>query len=169
MVAKSSSNSGIVQVAVTKALAAASAYSAVDVLSEDAGSGTAWTFSAVTATDGAGGYITGAVARSESEAVSPRLTLHLWNVIPTNCNLDDNGASTAPSPSDSGYLGIIKFGAMEEWGDDSVSMLSSGEGKLPLPFLCAAAANDLFGVLVTEDAFTQTATDDMTITLTIES
>ena len=100
-------------VTLTKALAAAVAYSQGDVLSENASSGEDWDFAAVARANGGKGVIVKAVVRSESEAIIPRLTLHLWNFAPTNCVLNDNVASTAPNPADTGYQGFISFNAMK--------------------------------------------------------
>lgn len=164
-----SSKSSITTVAVTKALAAASAYDANDVISQtaSAGEGTSWTFADV-ARAGSSGYIVGAIAQSESEGVTPRLTLYLFNAIPTS-ELDDHAANTAPDAADKAkFLGKIDFEALESLGTtDSFGRPTAA--SLPLPFKCAAATSSIYGILVTRDAFTQTATDDMTISLIVES
>ncbi len=160
------------EVNVTKALEAAVGYSANDVLSESdtPSAGTAWTFSAIARANGASGYITKAQVISESESVIPRLTLFLFNATPTS-ELDDNAANTAPDSADlATYIGAIDFPALESLGTTDSHALSSPStvGNLPLAFTCDAGADDLFGILVTRDAFTQTATDDMTVKLTAE-
>ena len=162
------------EVRVTKALEAlGSSYSANDVLSEtDTNTeGTAWTFDAVAQANGSYGYIVGAIAVSESESVTPRLTLFLFNTIPTGCELDDNAANTAPDATDlAKYIGRIDFPAMDSVGttDSNAVATPSTYGNLPLPFKCVAADDAIYGVLVTRDAFAQTATDDMTIVLLVE-
>ena len=168
----SAASGTLTMVTVTKALEAAAAYTANDVLSEtDTGSaGTAWTFAAVAGADGGSGYITKAQVISESEGVVPRLTLFLFSETPTS-ELDDNAANTAPDAADKAfYVGKIDFPAMESLGTtDSNSICSPGTvGNLPLAFECATDADDLYGILVTRDAFTQTATDDLTVKLTVE-
>lgn len=160
------------RVSVTKALFASVAYSANDVLceSETNTTGTAWTFSAIASKNGGTGYIVKAEAISESENVIPRLTLFLFTATPTS-ELDDNAANTAPDAADlANYIGRVDFPAMESLGttDSNTVATPSTYGNLPLAFECAATADDLFGILVTRDAFTQTATDDMTIRLTAE-
>lgn len=159
-------------VSTTKVLAAASAYHAEDVLSESAsnGVGTAYTFSAVARGDGASGYITRASVISETTNVTPRLTLFLFTATPT-CELDDHAANTALKHADlANYIGKIDFPATEDLGtgDSEAVATPSTYGNLPLPFTCPVSADDLYGVLVTRDAFTQTAGDDMTIVLTVE-
>ena len=158
-------------VSVTKALVAASAYAAADVLSESAtnGVGTAWTFSAIASGNGRSGEVTKAHVISETTALTPRLVLYLFTAAPT-CELDDNAANTALLHADqANYVGRIDFPAMSEngTGDSEAIATESTFGNLPLAFTCAATADDLFGVLVTMDAFTQVATDDMIIKLTV--
>lgn len=159
-------------VSVTKALEAAEAYTAGDVLCETDtnGEGTAWTFSAIARGNKCSGYITQAHVISETTAIVPRLTLFVFTATPT-CELDDNAANTALLHADlANYVGKIDFPAMEDigTGDSEAIATSSTVGNLPMAFTCAAAADDLIGVLVTRDAFTQTATDDMVVRLTVE-
>lgn len=167
--------SGVLKVvSVTKALeATGSAYSANDVLCEtDTNTfGTAWTFSAIARENGAYGAIVTAMVISESEIVAPRLTLFLFNATPTGCELDDNAFNTAPDATDlAKYVGRIDFPAMDSVGttDSNAVATPSTVGNLPLFFKCASDADDLIGVLVTRDAFNQTATDDMTVVLVCE-
>ncbi len=164
-------NKRLVNFPVTKALAAAAIYHAEDVLSESAtnGAGTAWTFSDVVDVNGGSGYIIKAQVISETTNVTPRLTLFLFSATPTS-ELDDHAANTALLHADlANYVGRIDFPAMEDLGGDSMAVCTpSTTGNLPLAFKCAATANDLFGILVTRDAFTQTATDDCTVILQVE-
>jgi hypothetical protein len=161
----------LVSVGVTKALASATAYHAEDVLSESAtnGVGTAWTFAAIAKVNGGTGYIVKAQAICETTAVTPRLTLYLFNATPTS-ELDDHAANTALLHADlANYVGKIDFPALEDVGGDSEVVVSpSTYGNLPLAFQCATAADDLIGILVTRDAFTNTATNDVRIVLTSE-
>jgi len=160
-------------VTTTVALEAAVAYTANDVLSQSDTDthGTAWTFSSCARSNSRGGTIVTAIAQSESESVTPRLTLFLFNATPAGCELDDNATNTCPDSIDlTGFVGKIDFPAMESLGTtDSVAVATSSTyGNLPLTFTCASDDDDLYGVLVTRDGFTQTATDDMTIKLVIE-
>jgi len=162
----------LVTVTTTKALESASAYTAGDVLSESdtASAGTDWDFDSVGKVNGGTGYIVRANAICETTNVTPRLTLFLFNTAPT-CELDDNAANTALLHADlAGYIGKIDFPAMEDLGTgDSESLASpSTYGNLPLAFNCASGDDAIYGVLVTRDAFTNTATNDMTIKLVIE-
>ncbi len=161
--------SAIKSVKVTKALGAATVYHAEDVISEHTTTGTVYTFSAIGKVDGGSGYIVGARVNSETTSVTPRLTWYLFNAAPST-NKNDHAANTAPTNADLGfYIGSIDFPALEDLGGTSAAFCTpSTVGGLPLPFTCATNADDLLGILVTKDAFTQTAGDDMTVTLTVE-
>ncbi len=145
-------------VSVTKALDATTDYTAEDVLSEDeaAGSGTHWTFSAIARANAAAGYITKAHVIWETTALTPRLTLYLFDTASTGCELDDNAANTSPLYGEiATYVGSIDFPALSDVGGVSEAVATpSTTGNLPLAFKCAAAADDLFGVMVTRDAIT---------------
>jgi len=161
------------EVRVTKNVTTGGTYAANDVISEvttDSGN-TPWTFSDVVTQNGGYGYIVGALAVSETPAITPALTLLLFNATPTG-ELDDNAGNDNPIDADLAlFLGAIDFPALGNVGTTSNSWAvasPSTYGNLPLPFKCAAAANDLLGVLVTRTIFTQVATDDMTIVLLVE-
>lgn len=161
----------IYEVSVTKALAADTDYAAEDILSENTSTGTVWTFAAVTERNGGSGYIVKALASCETTGLTPRLTLYLYNAA-TTAEVDDNKANTGVKNADiSQYVGRIDFPALSDLGANSEAVATPntpGSG-LPLAFTCAAAADDLIGILVTRDAITgETATDDMTIKLSIE-
>jgi hypothetical protein len=159
------------RVSVTKACASATAYTAEDVVSEHATTGTDWDFSAIAKGNGASGYIIKAEIVCETTAVTPRLTLFLFTAAPTSA-VNDHAANTAPLHADlANYIGKIDFPALEDLGtgDSSAVAAPSTYGNLPLAFTCATDADDLYGILVTRDAFTNTATNDITITLTAES
>ncbi len=158
------------KVSVTKVLIGG-AYSAEDVLSEATtnGLGTAWIFTSLVADNGSSGYIVRAQVISETTNVTPRLTMFLFNALPTS-ELDDNAANTALLHADlANYVGRIDFPALEDIGGDSMALCTpSTYGNLPLAFTCGTASTTLWGVLVTRDIFTQGAGDDMTVILQVE-
>ncbi len=164
--------SGVLKtVSVTKALVAATAYHATDVLSEATSvATTSWLFAAIGRANGASGYITKAQVISETTALTPRLVLYLFNATPT-CQLQDHATNTCPLFADeANYVGKIEFPIMSETGVAASHTIAtpSTYGNLPLEFDCAAAADDLYGVLITLDAFTQGVGDDMVVKLTAE-
>ena len=155
----------------TKSLNAASAYDANDVISEAStdSTGTSWIFEEVVRANGFSGTIIQAMVVSESEGVTPRLTLFLFTALPTS-ELDDHAGNTAPDIADiANYIGRIDFPSLDSVGTtDSNSIATpSTSGNLPIFFSCSATADDLWGVLVTRTAFTQTAGEAMTVKLTI--
>ncbi len=157
-------------VSVTKPLAAAGDYAAEDVMCENAGTGVAWTFATVVRDNGGSGYITKAHALWETTALTPRLTLYLFNAAPTT-ELDDNKANAAPAYADRDqYIGRVDFPALEDLGGMSEAVATpSTIGNLPLAFTCATDTDDLIGILVTRDAIAgEVATKNMTIRLTVE-
>lgn len=156
----------IKDIAVNKALAAAGNYDAEDVLSESATVGTTWIFLRC----GGSGYITKALAICEITALTPRLTLFLFNKLPTSA-LNDAVANTALLHADlDNYIGKIDFSALEDLGGDSASEASpSTSGNLPLAFRTTDSTDTLWGILVTRDAITgEAAGMDLTIKLSLE-
>ena len=152
-------------VSVTKALAAAANYDAADVLSESATVGTHWDFDSVVGKNGASGTIKHATAVFETTALTPAITLYLFNEPPT-CVLNDNVANTAILHADADtYVGRIDFPAMEDLGTGD----SQAELDLNLEFKAAAADNALYGVAVPRAAITgENATDDLIIEITVK-
>ena len=168
--AKGNSNSSIITVAVTQALAAATAYHANDVMCSSAATGVQWTFAAIFRANTTYGRIVKATLQSQSENVVPECVAYVFNAAATTVD-EDHAANTNPDAADlANYIGKVDFPALESLGTtDSVAVCTpSTYGNLPLAFTCSSTADDLFGVLVTRDAFTQTATDDITIKLTAE-
>jgi hypothetical protein len=157
-------------VSVTKAVAAAGNYSAEDVICESAVTGVCWTFTDIARQEGASGLIVKAQLICETTAQIQRCSMYLFKAVPTS-ELRDNVGNTAPLLADiDNYVGRIDFPALEDLGGMSESTATpSTYGNLPLAFTCAATSHDLFGVLVTRDAFTnETATDDYVVRLTVE-
>ncbi len=165
--------SGVLKtVSVTKVCEAEGAYSAADVISETdtGGAGTAWTFAAIARENGASGYITGARVISETTALTPRLVLYLYTATPT-CELDDNAPNTANIWADrANVVGQIDFPAMSENGPAASATQASVStaGGVPIPFTCAAGADDLIGVLATLDGFDQVDDKSIRVDLTVE-
>jgi len=156
----------------TKAIAAAGDYAADDVLSESASEGTAWGFANIFRRNNSGGYIIKAQAIWQTTALTPRLTIYLFNVTPPTCALNDNAANTAPHNTDeASYVGRIDFPALEDLGTGiSVAVATPNvASNLPLWVDSAALAGDLYGVVVTRDAITgEVATEELSIELTLE-
>ena len=162
-----------ITVSLLRTLASAGDYAAGDVMSDSAtgGAGTAMSFTGIAKTKGAGGYITKASILCSTTALTPKLTLFLFNAVPT-CELDDNAANTAVVAADqASYVGHIDFPAMEDIGTGMSQTLAtpSTYGNLPLAFNCAYNSNILYGVIVTRTAITgEAASMTLRINLTTE-
>ena len=156
-------------VSVTKATEAGENYSADDVISEAESGGSAWLFSDIVPENGMAGRIIGAHVIAETAALTALTSLYLFKALPTS-NLNDNAANTAPRHADlANYVGRIDFGAMDSQGGDAEAIVVEGSGKLPLPFKCSAAANDLWGILVYQASEnSEVDGEDMTVRLTRE-
>jgi hypothetical protein len=147
------------------------AYTNEDVISEDASTGTSWVFAGVVPANWAGGTITKAVVQCDDTAVVAVLSMYLFNVVPTGV-LNDNLGNTNPvyATESDNYQGRLDWAALEDLGGASEAVLAAADTKVPLPFVCAEDANDLYGVLVVRSAaHTPTSAQKFRVTLTIEA
>lgn len=147
-------------------------YAAEDVVSDDddSGEGTALIFEGIASKVGGAGYITKAGILCSQTGLAWGLTLYLFRVTPTSCELDDNDVNTAVHTTDRpNYVGKIDFPAMSDLGGNSETEATpSTVGNLPLAFNCAADDDDLYGVLVTRDG-ESSETNGMTIVVSLTS
>lgn len=161
---------GTVEVSVEKTRPSnTTAYTNEDVISEDGSSGTAWTFDAVVPSTGGGGKIVKAVVLCDDTNITPTLTMYLTNVTPLG-NLNDNGANTNPVYATEGdnYQGRLDWAALQDLGGPSDAVLVEADTKLPLPFVCVAGDDAIYGVLVIRTgAYTPTSGAKFRVTLTI--
>jgi len=149
------------------------AYAAGDVVGADDCCTTlavAWEFD-VARVAGGYGYIVGATLVNETENQAVQYDMLVFNATPTG-ELRDNAANTNPVKADrSKYLGTISFPYSVAKGATVATYTQatpSTVGNLPLAFKCAAEDTKIYTVLVTNTAYTQTATDDIEITLEID-
>ncbi|KKM30271.1 hypothetical protein LCGC14_1566140 [marine sediment metagenome] len=169
------STSIVTQVVTSKVIDASDgAYEALDVVNDDncSTTATAWTFSNMALENGGYGSIIGATVFNETEGVTPRFILRFYNTATLSSQLTDNSLSTENKADRLLKQGQINFVAMESLcatSDASTTEAAiSTVGGLPVGFKCASATKDLYGILITRDVFTQTATDDITIALIVE-
>jgi len=149
------------------------AYTAGDVVGADDCCTTlaiTWQF-AVAKSNGGSGKIISATLVNETENQEVQYDLILFNATPTG-ELRDNSANDNPLKADrSKYIGTISFPFSIARGSTVATTADaspSTAGGLPIPFKCATTDTKIYGVLVTRTAYTQTATDDIEITLTVE-
>jgi hypothetical protein len=139
-----------------KALAAADNYAAEDVLSEHATLGRPFIFGHMSKKEHGAGTILGGRVWISTTALTPRVTLYLYNGMPT-CILNDNVANTGPLEVDMyKWVGQLDFLACEDLGGGSSSFITRGTyGNCPLDYVCVDGK--LYGVAVLRDAVTDEA------------
>lgn len=165
-------------VIVTKAIdASVGAYTAGDMVNDDDCCTTAspWTFAGMAPATGGYGVITGASLFNETENQAVQYDLILFNVAApagTTGQYGDNFPNEYPAKADRlTYVATISFPSTVARGAliaTTTEASPSTTGGLPKFYKCAAGSTSLYGILVTRTAYTQTATDDITITLQIE-
>ena len=149
------------------------AYGANDVIgASTAASGTTTAFAAVARENGGSGYITEARISVGTSILTPRLTMLLFNATPVGGTTGDNTPNTMVAGTDLGsYQGQIDWPALDNIGTGGESMAiatPSTIGNLPLGFVCASGADDLYGVIVTRDGVTAGTNVTTRVDLTIE-
>lgn len=158
----------LINVRTEVALAATTDYAAEDVLSDSASAGLAWRFRNVVERDGGGGVIVNASVKWVTTALTPRITLYLYEAIPAS-NLDDNAANTALLAADiTNYIDKIEFPALSDLGGVSESSVSpSTVGGLPIHFTLESG-RDIYGIATLNDAVTgEAAGAKMTISFKV--
>ena len=142
---------------------------AEDVYSESIAAGTCWTWHNVVKKNGGAGEIVKTQVLLKTTALPPRFTIYLFTDKPT-CNLNDNVANTAPLFVDwDNYIDKIDSAALEDLGTGTSNQTTTPNtvGGLPLYFKCHPNKKSLFGVVVSRDALTPTALDNLRIRHTI--
>jgi len=149
------------------------AYAAGDVVGADDCCTTLavpWEFEVAKA-NGGSGWIVGALLFNKTENQAVQYDLLLSKATPTG-ELRDNAANTNPLKADEPYqIGTLIFpistarGATVATTSEITPYTSSG--GVPRAFKCAPDTRKIYGVLVTRTVYTQTATDDITLTLLV--
>ncbi len=166
----------VVEIRVAQVIdASLGAYAAKDVVGADDCCTTlavTWDFADAARVIGGYGRIIGATLVNETENQAVQYDLLLFNATPTG-ELRDNAANTNPVKADrSKFIGKITFPISVANGATVATSSQATEGNattgIPLPFKCAVGATTLYGVLVTNTAYTHEATDDIEIALIVE-
>ena len=170
--AGASSRSTIKNVVLTRTIEAGGNYEAYDVVSNSSSAGTVWTFPEVASSNGGSGRIIGAVDMWETTDITPRLTLYLFHTTPTS-NLNDAAPNTAVLHADvAKFIGKIDFaqmGNLGTLGDVISSATPSTVGGIPLTFTCASGVDDIYGIVIINEAETaENAGHELTIVLQVE-
>ncbi len=143
-------------VTATKTIVAAGDYAAEDVISDSASAGTVWTFEKVAAVPGGSGTINKALILCQTTDQAHRTRLYLFNNSTLTGIKNDNVLSTTPVYSEaSKCIGWIDYNGFEDKGGCSQTLSTpSTSGNLPLSFKCEVNNRDIYGILITLDAFT---------------
>jgi len=145
---------------VTKAIAAAGNYTAGDIVSESATSGSPWVFTNFAVTDSRPGTIFKADITCNEDSITASYRLHLFSASPSTSVLNDNVAKAMGAEDRDGYLGAITFPAMV---DEGVWSRAQVDG---LTFGYLPAGSILYGLL--EDLSGETAeTANMLMSITL--
>ena len=142
---------------VYKALAAAGNYDAEDVLSDSATAGTIWKLQDVVDGSGNSGIIHQVQALCSTTGLEPRITLYMFDLEPTDAQLNDNVANTAVTTlhASNALCPPINLCPMSDLGGNSESWATpSTSGNLPVCFQCLNCSRDIYFIAVTEDAET---------------
>jgi hypothetical protein len=135
-------------------LAAAGDYAALDVLSQSAsnGVGVAWVIPGAGRVNGGAGRIVGGVITTSVAAFAAKFRMYVFDANPSASELDDNAALSIAAADRTKLIGTL------QWATDGTNVggvsLNELTNTLALPFKCAAASTDLYGILVTVDAET---------------
>ena len=149
------------------------AYTAGDVVGADdccTTNAIAWQFD--TKKQGSTWKILEAHLFNETENQAVQYDLILFNTSPATGELRDNAANNNPLKADRLlWLGTISFPFSIARGATvatTTQATPSTSGRLPMTVKTLDTDSIIYGVLVTRTAYTQTATDDITITLELE-
>lgn len=104
---------------------------------------------------GNSGYITQAALQTNKSTITAKHMLHLFNTAPAV--IADNAANTRLWADTPGYIGFIEFPAMATGGsgsDKATAQKGMGNANMPIAYTCADEKKNLYGVLVTSEAYT---------------
>lgn len=141
------------------------AYIAYDAIAESASAGTVWTWQNMARAPGGSGTIVDATLLCSDPALVARLEVDLYTVAPTAIN--DNAEGTQLVGNNANYVGTITFGAAAKPTTNSTVAKAVPANQIRVPFVCAAASANLFGIVRLLDADTPIASAVYTIVLKV--
>jgi hypothetical protein len=148
----------------------ANPYAALDNVADSVAAPTILNFPNLARVNGGSGYIVKAYLITDQETNIVRYRLHLFTT--AVAAQGDNTPHTLLYASRASYVGYLDSYQMDDEGAGSTGsqfLLSSGDGNLPLAFICAAGDRDLYGLLETLDVFTPDALQNYYIKLVSEA
>jgi hypothetical protein len=141
------------------------AYTAGDVVSDNATTTTIISFAAFSRVNAGTGYIVGARLSTNLKSITPRIRVHLFSdAAPTISG--DNLAFREVFADNSKRIGFFDLPSMTTGVDTTNSDMSRAiDMALRIPFICAAASRIVYAVLETLDAFTPSSGQQFNLTL----
>ncbi len=159
-----------VSVSVTRP-ADTTAYTAGDVIDLAAGAGL--TFSALVRGNGQRGTIVDAIL-IDSANVATELDSELWLFTAALAAYDNDNAVFTPTDADlANLVGILQFKTGDAFSGDATAgaggnvAFMADHTFLPIEFVTAAGADDLFGVLVARNAYVPVSAEVFTVILKV--
>lgn len=142
------------------------AYTAGDVVSDNATATTMQALANAARVSGGSGYVTGIRITTDKKSITPRIRVHLFNTTGADVAAD-NAAWKSIYADVSKYVGWWDMPAMITGTDSTNSTNSISEDlTLRLPYTCAATS--LYYVLETLDAFTPASGEKFTVTVFVD-
>lgn len=144
------------------------AYAANDVVSNNTTTTTLNTLPTCARVNGGSGYIVGARLLTDKKSITPRVRVHLFNVInPTVAA--DNAQHKSVYADASKRIASFDLSAMATAADSTNSDLSAAtDWTLRIPFVCAGSDRAIYWFLETLDIFTPAANEKFTLMLLLD-
>lgn len=143
------------------------AYTAGDVVSDNASTTTPITLADVVEADGGSGNIVAARLSTNVVSLTPRIRVHLFNAATATVSAD-NAARRETYANASLRLGYFDFAAMISGADTGNSDMSYAQNMaLAVPIKAASTSTTIYAVLETLDGFTPASGQSFTLTLTV--
>lgn len=141
---------------------AAANYTALDVFSNNATTGTHWVFANPGRNEGGAGIIRHATVTASAAAMVAKIRLWLFNAAPSASMLNDNVAFDLKAADRAKVIGYFDFPALVDVGDVAYAQNSA----INLPFQLAAGSTTLYGITQFIDAEANEAAS-MTVALSL--
>ena len=141
------------------------AYTAGDVVSNDATTTTPMAFANLARVNAGSGYIVAARLVTDKKSITPKIRVHLFNAADPTLS-GDNVAHQEKYADIGKRIASFDLAAMTTATDTSNSDTSrASDDTLRVPFACAAASRTVYAVLEALDAFTPASGQKFTLTL----
>lgn len=144
----------------------ATQYTALDVVTDAVGSPNYLTFANVTEAFGGSGYLTKALAMTDLKTATARFRLHLFHTPPSA--IADNSPYLLLYANRAKRVGYIDLPAFATEDSSNSTAAYASVLDLRLPFVCAAASHDLYGVVESLSTWTPANAQKFYFELTVD-